>query len=214
MKTIITTILAAIITLSATTASAQGLLSKKKEYQGRKERSEYMQGAIPQNAEGKIVFTTTISAPGHSASNILQNLQQWAGLRYMPSTSRGVWNEPNYYNNGEFARMTVENGNITCQADEEIVFTNRTLARDASKIYYTLDIQNIADGKATATVRSIAYVYNLTDVAERIEAENWITDAEAISKKGTLYKGSAKFRIKTIDFVEALFAQIQEAANK
>ena len=41
---------------------------------------------------------------------------------------------------------------------------------------------------------------------ESYKAEEWISDAEAINKKGTkLYPRSGKFRIKTIDRIEEIF---------
>ena len=43
-------------------------------------------------------------------------------------------------------------------------------------------------------------------------AEEWITDKEAVNKKGTkLYPKSGKFRRLTVDRVEAIFAGFMDA---
>ena len=68
----------------------------------------------------------------------------------------------------------------------------------------------IEDGKVSAELRNISYTYSLTDTPQRIEAEDWITDKEAITKNNKLNRGSGKFRVKTIDLKDELFKEIQE----
>ena len=51
----------------------------------------------------------------------------------------------------------------------------------------------------------ISYKY---DVAEMMTAEEYITDKEAITKKGTLNRMYGKFRAKTVDLVNELFAEL------
>ncbi len=214
MKKLIIAAMAAFLPLCASTASAQGLFSKKQP-KGRQDLSAYMQGAVTEES-GKVVFRQVVDAPGKTKSQLFQNLQQWASFRYMPNAIQGEWNDDNYFHNFDFAKvLTAEAGSgvIECQADEEIVFTNKTLARDASHINYTLRI-TVADGRVEAVVSNIAYTYNLSDTPSRIAAEDWITDKEAISKKGTFYKGSGKFRVKTVDLKNQLFKEIGEAALK
>ena len=64
------------------------------------------------------------------------------------------------------------------------------------------------------TISNISYVYNLTDEPQRLTAEEWITDEEAISRKGKLYRVSGKFRVKTIDLQKQLFDEIAEVVAK
>ncbi len=206
MKKLLIAIMVAVLPVCVETASAQ--LFQKKDFQGRKDRKEYMQGAVPQ-ANGKVVFTKEFN----TAKNAFDALKQWAGLRFMPNTQQGVWSDANYFNNGDFALAeTPDQNTIVCTGDEELVFTNKALARDASKVNYKLTL-NITDTKVVATISDIAYIYNLTDVAERIPAEDWITDSEAFSKKGDLLRRVAKFRIKTIDLVDELFSEIESTIN-
>jgi len=202
MKKLLIAIMVAVLPVCVETASAQ--LFARKDFQGRKDRKEYMQGAVPQ-ANGKVVFTKEFA----TAKNAYDAIRQWAGLRYMPNTQQGTWLDANYFNNGDFALAeTPDKSTIVCTGDEELVFTNKALARDASRVNYKLTL-SITDTKVVATMTDIAYTYNLTDVPERIPAEDWIVDSEAFSKKGDLLRRVAKFRIKTIDLVDELFAEIE-----
>ena len=134
----------------------------------------------------------------------------------MPETERGVWNDDNYYKNNEFSKVVSADKNtgvIVCQADENIVFTNKTLAKDYTRVNYTLTIR-VKDNGGEVTMNNIIYTYNLTENLERIAAEDWITDKEAISKKGGLLKGAARFRIKTVDLKNELVKEIADAAQQ
>lgn len=196
------------------TADAQGLLTRK-EYKGRKETSAYMQGAVPEE-NGKVVFRQKIVTDAKTKEQVFRNLQQWLSLRYMANTTQGEWTDPTFYKNQEFAQVKeadAATGHFLCQGDEELVFASRALVYDATKFRYVLEVNVQADG-VEAVVRNIDYTYMLTDAPQRIEAEDWITDKEAFSSKGKLLKVSAKFRIKTIDAIEALFSEIGKAANK
>ena len=195
--------------------TAQAQLFSKKNFKGKMEASAYMQGAVPE-VNGKVEFNENFSAPGKTKDQFFQKVLSWANLRFMPETERGVWNDDNYYKNNEFSKVVSADKNtgvIVCQADENIVFTNKTLAKDYTRVNYTLTIR-VKDNGGEVTMNNIIYTYNLTENLERIAAEDWITDKEAISKKGTLYRNSAKFRIKTVDLKNELVKEITEAAQK
>lgn len=209
MKKLMTVLMVALLPICME-VQAQGLFSKK-EFQGRKQRSEYMRGAV-QEENGMVVFRQTWNqnAPSYTVDRVFKTLRSWADLRYTPNTQQGQWNDADYFKNFDFAQVnTPDNHTIVCTADEELVFTNKTLARDATRVTYKLTI-NITPEHIEAIVSNIIYTYNLTEHAERILAEDWITDREAFNKKGNLIRGSAKFRIKTIDTVEELFKEIGE----
>ena len=195
--------------------TAQAQLFTKKNFKGKMEASAYMQGAVPE-VNGKVEFNENFSAPGKTKDQIFQQVLSWANLRFMPETERGVWNDDDYYKNNEFSKVVSADKNtgvIVCQADENIVFTNKTLAKDFTRTNYTLTIR-VKDNGGEVTMNNIIYTYNLTEAAERIAAEDWITDKEAISKKGGLLKGSARFRIKTIDLKNELVKEIADAAQQ
>lgn len=213
MKRLFTLVMAVVLPLCA--MEAQGLFSNKEYEGGRQPRETYMHGAVPESAEGKIEFTKTIEAAGQSKFDLYLKLSQWANFRYNPSTERGRWNDADYFKNSEYARIvkaSAEDGFIKIQGNEDMVFTNKTLAKDMAIVSYTLEM-NVVNGKVTATIKNISYTYSLTDTPERIEAEDWITDKEAITKSGKLNKGSGKFRVKTIDLKDELFKEIEEAVK-
>ncbi len=195
--------------------TAQAQLFSKKNFKGKMEASAYMQGAVPE-VNGKVEFNENFSAPGKTKGQIIQKVLSWANLRFMPETERGVWNDDNYYKNNEFSKVVSADKNtgvIVCQADENIVFTNKTLAKDYTRVNYTLTIR-VKDNGGEVTMNNIIYTYNLTENLERIAAEDWITDKEAISKKGGLLKGAARFRIKTVDLKNELVKEIADAAQQ
>ncbi len=192
-------------------ADAQGLFSNKEYAGGRQPRETYMQGAVPE-VDGKVVFSKTFDTNGMSKFDVYMKLTQWATFRYNPSTERGKWNDADYFKNTEFARVleaSAEKGILKIQGNEEMVFTNKTLAKDTAIASYILML-TIEDGKVSAELRNISYTYSLTDTPQRIEAEDWITDKEAITKNNKLNRGSGKFRVKTIDLKDELFKEIQE----
>lgn len=212
MKKIIA--LALILTL-ALPSSAQKTLFGSRTKTTKVDNSAYMQGAVPE-VDGKVVFTQTFSAPGKSKADLCKALNSWASLRFMANSEFGQWNEPTYYKNLEYASVVLSDPNaarITCAGNEEQVFSNKLLAKDYTVLNYSLNL-DIQDGKVTATMTNIVYTYLLTDAMERIQAEEWITDKEAITKKGKLMRVSGKFRVKTIDVKDQLFKDIEEAINK
>lgn len=212
MKKILITLIAVLLPLFAADSMAQGIFSNKEYDGGRQPREAYLPGAVPE-VDGKVVFTKTYEAAGMSKADIYLRLSNWASFRYNPSTERGKWNDADYFKNTEYARVlkaSAEDGLLKIQGNEDMVFTNKTLAKDMTIVSYILET-TITDGKADVTIDNIVYTYNLTDNAERIEAEDWITDKEAFTKSGKFNKGSGKFRVKTVDLVTELFKEIEEA---
>jgi len=192
---------------------AQAQLFMKKTFEGKMPQENYLAGAVPEE-NGRVVFTKTIALPaGMSKEEAIGRLQQWASFRYLPNTEQGKWRDDNYFKNLDYARVLQSDilaGVIECQAHEEMVFTNKTLAKDYAEVNYLLSLA-VDASSVTVTMSNIIYTYSLTEVPERIAAEDWITDAEAISKNGTLYKGSARFRVKTVDLFNELAKEVEDA---
>jgi len=213
MKKIIT-LLALLLPLSTATVMAQGLFSKKEYDGGRQDRSVYMQGAVPE-FNGKVVFNKHIEAAGKSKSDLYKKMLQWASFRFNPETEYGKWPNADYFKNTEYARVLKaedENGLLKIQGNEDMIFTNKALAKDMAVASYILTL-TCTDGGIDVEMSNISYTYSLSETPERIEAEDWITDKEAFNKKGQLSKGSGKFRVKTIDLKDRLFEEIEAAAN-
>lgn len=193
-------------------AQSSGLFSKKK-IKMQKDMTEYLQKDAVPVVDGRVTFSTTISVPGVSKDEIYRKVLQWADLRYTPQTEHGEWTDKDYYKNLDNSMVREadkETGSIVCVGHEEQVFSNKTLAKDYCNTTYLLEI-GISDGSATVTMTNIIYTYNLTAENERLMAEDWITDEEAINKKGNLNRISGKFRVKTIDLKDELFSEINDA---
>ncbi|MBR4366004.1 MAG: DUF4468 domain-containing protein [Bacteroidaceae bacterium] len=178
------------------------------------EASYYMQGAVKE-VDGKVVFTETIELPGKSKDEIYNHLLQWVSLRFMPNSENGVWYERSYYKNRDYASIVSNDknaGKMTIKADEEWVFSNKTLAKDFTRAFYNLDF-SVSDGKVEMNMYNIFFDYEASN-NERMIAEEWITDAEAITKDGAgLHRRFGKFRVKTIDVKDELIAEIKAAVN-
>ena len=122
MKKVIFALTVLFCTMCTFEAQAQGLFTKK-EYQGRKPRTEYMQGAIKEEA-GKVVFNHTIDAAavaGYTPEKAKEAIARWASLRYTPNTQRGEWRDVDYFKNFEYPTVNInDNGQVECQGDERI----------------------------------------------------------------------------------------------
>ena len=163
------------------------------------EAAYYMQGAVKE-VDGKVVFNETIDFTGKTKEDIYNRVLQWAGLRFMPNTENGVWYERTYFKTRDFSAISSHEkntGKVSIRGDEELVFSNKTLAKDFTRIHYNLDL-SITDGKVTLSMYNIFYDYEASN-NERMIAEEWITDAEAISKDGAgLHRRFGKFRVAEI----------------
>ena len=87
------------------------------------------------------------------------------------------------------------------------------LLKDYTHVFYLFTAEAAA-GKVKLTMNNIAFVYVGSQETERIPAEDWITDKEALNKKGELRRISGKFRVKTIDLFDELAKEIEELAKK
>ena len=216
MKKIIIAILAVALPLMMQ-AQSEGLIARKA-YKGKADMSVYTaKGAIPEEA-GKVVFKDVISAPGKSKEDIFNKVAQWANLRYAPNTMMGDdYRDANFYKNIEFAAVKEadkQRGVIGCQGAEELIFSVKPLAKIFTQAFYRLDL-SVSDGKVEFMLHTLSF--NVDQGGEeflRMTAEEWITDAECLNKKGELRRTNGKFRIKTIDLVNELKKEISEAINK
>ena len=90
----------------------------------------------------------------------------------------------------------------------------KPLAKNYTQAFYLLDL-NVSDGKVEFSLNTLSFN---VDQGEgeflRMNAEEWITDAKCLNKKGALKRMNGKFRIKTIDLVNELKKEISEAINK
>lgn len=160
--------------------------------------AKYLRGAVPE-VDGKVVFSKTIEAPGKSASDIFSIIRG-----YMQKMMK----EKN-----QIHSLLVVNDSVGCQVgasfEEWLVFRKSAIVLDQTRFMYVLDAK-CQDGKAEVTLSHIRYLYEEKRNPQRLKAEGWITDDDAVNKKNTkLYPMTGKFRRKTIDRKDFLFNKIE-----
>lgn len=161
--------------------------------------SKYLAGAVPE-VDGKVVFTKEFSIPGMSQEEIYERLLNWmdARLKKNENNSRVVFSDK-------------EKGQIVGIGDEWIVFHSSALSLDRTKISYQMSVTCQAE-KSVIEIEKIRYSYR--EGKEKYTAEEWITDKYALNKAKTkLVRGLAKWRRKTVDFVDELCLGAAEALS-
>lgn len=159
---------------------------------------KYLRGAVPE-VDGKVVFTTTIDAPGKSANEIYTILHDYVAKMIKAK------NQLN-------SRLVIEDTDknmLAATFEEWLVFKNNAFVLDRTRFYFLLEVQ-CENGKANVTMCRIHYLYEENRKPQRLKAEEWITDDLAVNKKNTkLYPVSAKFRRKTIDRKDFIFNKFE-----
>ena len=86
---------------------------------------------------------------------------------------------------------------------------------ERARIYYFLTL-TANDGSCTFNMSRITYWYDDEDEKGGIKmiAEDWITDENAINKKGKLKTFEGKFRNKTIELKNILVNDLTQRLNK
>lgn len=201
MKKLIVTILALMpLTMWAQDNTWELPEQEQEEVKAEKENPDqkYLLGAVPV-VDGKVVFNKTIEAPGKSASQIYGILKQ-----YMEKLTKE--------SNQIHSQLLVADDSkheLGGSYEEWLVFKKTLLQLDQTRFLYVLEA-NCSDGKADVTLSRIRYLYDENRNPEHLKAESWITDKEAVNKKGTkLLPISGKFRRKTIDRKDFLFNKFE-----
>lgn len=159
---------------------------------------KYLAGAVPV-VDGKVVFTTTVDAPGKSASEVYAIVK-----RYLEKMTK----EENQF---EQSRIVVDDEathRVAGSYQEWLVFKATALTLDRTRFLYTL-MADCEDGKATLTLTRIVYLYEEERDPQTLKAEEWIIDEYGLNRKKTkLSRVAGKFRRKTIDRKDYLFNKI------
>lgn len=158
-------------------------------------------GVVPQDEKGDVGYTLDIDVPGRDAQQIYD--RAYAALDSLSKEECWV--------KGGIVLVNKKEKGIAGQYTEWLTFTKNFISLDRSKFNYTLII-NCTDGHLHATLEHISFLYEEDrPTAMRVSAEEWITDKNAVNKKGTkLLPMSAKFRRATIDRVKEIFAHIKQ----
>ena len=159
---------------------------------------KYMAGAVPE-VDGKVVFTRELNVSGFSGEQIYNALLDWSHKTFTENSSRILYTD-------------AQRGVIAAQG-EEVMIIKIGLFPGKVKAMYMLTI-NSSDGKCTLTTSRIRYKNNPSskDGEEIIAAEEYITDKYALNKTKTkIFRGTGDYRSKTIDIVDRIAAEAQNA---
>ena len=166
--------------------------------------AKYLKGAVPE-VNGKVVFTKHINAPGKSAAQIYDILHQY--LQKMVK-------EKNQLENSKLITEDTQKHKLVASFEEWLVFKKSALVLDQTRFYYAIKAE-CKNGGVDVTMSHIRYLYEEQRTPQRLVAEGWITDKDAVNKKNTrLFPGSGKFRRKTIDRKDFLFNKFESLLNE
>lgn len=172
------------------------------------DESKYLAGAVPQNELGVVVFQNSYEVPGKSKLEIYQALKEY--------TQNEILKGPNALTQCRFVEQDEDGGLLAARVDENLYFTRKAWVSHKTRIFYEL-IYNIGDGKFNVEMRRIHYLYDEQETPNSkplsFTAEEWITDKEAITKKGKLLKRAKNFRIYTIERKNEVFREAAKAAG-
>lgn len=162
--------------------------------------SKYLAGAVPEE-NGMVVFRKSFRVPGKSQQDVLAGVKDFVVNDLVGKGIEGL--RTRVISDGQ------EGGLVVARVEEWMVFKNKPLYLDRTRFRYQLSAKVTGD-KVEMEISQISYYYaEQTDGTngESYKAEEWITDQAAIAKSGKkLYPRSGKFRKKTIDRVEEIFA--------
>ncbi|MBR6857273.1 MAG: DUF4468 domain-containing protein [Bacteroidaceae bacterium] len=171
---------------------------------GNESDPKYGRGAVPEDENGNVYFTTAVKIPDNMSEDVCYNiLLNWAKGRFaLP-----------YANAGRILNEDATTRRFIFHVDQMIVFKSTSFVADESKIAYNFSVA-VKNGEFTMTMTDIKYRYEegRETGGKSFTAEDWITDSEAFNRKGTKFlKSTGKFRIKTIDLKDLLFQKATDA---
>lgn len=164
-----------------------------------KNDSKYLAGAVPE-VDGRVVFTKEYHIPGLTKEEIFSRALNWMQTRLAKQQ-----------NNSRVVLQEMEKGQIVGLDDEWIVFSSTALSLDRTRILCQLYV-SCADEKCRLEVTKMSFVYR--EGKEKYKAEEWIVDKYALNKRqDKLVLGLAKWRRKTVDFVDGLCLDLAEGLS-
>ena len=166
--------------------------------------AKYLAGAVPE-VDGRVIFSTTIKAPGKSAKQIFDLLRK---------DMERITKESNQFEQSRISLADSVKMQVAGSYQEWLVFKNKPLNLDRTRFFYTL-IADCRDGEATIQLTRIHDLYDEERLAMTYRAEEWINDRYGLNKKQTkLARVSGKFRRKTIDRKDYLFNRFTKLLEK
>jgi len=164
-----------------------------------KEDPKYLRGAVPEE-DGKVVFTLDLNVPGKDAAQIYDQVYEYLDKLTL---------EENQLKGSQVSLINKKEHIIAASIKEWLVFSSSFISLDRTEFDYTV-IARCEDRHLLLTISRIYYVYDEGGKEPmKAHAEEMITDRAAVNKKGNdLVRMYKKFRKKTIDRKDEIFAQI------
>lgn len=160
---------------------------------------KYLEGAVT-TQDGKVVFSTTLKAPGKTASQIYDIL-----LAELQKQTK----EEGQFEQSRITLSDKDKHEICGSYQEWLVFKRSALVLDRTRFLYYI-IVNCRDGEADVKLARIYYIYDEEREVQNLPAEDVITDEYGLKKnKQKLSRVYGKFRKKTIDRKDYLFNKYQ-----
>lgn len=160
----------------------------------------YLAGAVTEK-DGNVQWTLDLDLPGRDAQSIYDTM-----LNFLTALTK----EENQLEGSTVALVNKQDHIIVATIREWLVFKDNFLSLDRTKFFFTL-MANCQDGHLTVDMNRVSFRYQEKSDRETVfKAEEWISDKYALNKSKTkLYKGSGKFRRKSVDRKEYLFNAIK-----
>lgn len=169
---------------------------------------KYLAGAVPQNEQGIVTFSRTYDVPGKSQQEIFALLRDFI--------DQTVIHGENSLPQARLVENDEEQGLIAARVEEYLYFRRSALVTHRTRLLYDLEI-NVRDAAFSIEMRRIRYIYEEEEtpnnLPQQFTAEEWITDKEALTKKGTLLRKSRNFRVFTLERKDELFRAAAKAAG-
>jgi hypothetical protein len=166
---------------------------------------KYLKGGVPEE-NGIIIFRKSFSVPNMSSDMIYSTLYNYV--------TKVIIEPAIHEQRTRILSDGKEDGLIVAKVEEYMTFRHVFLNLDRTRFIYQLQAQ-VKGNKVNLAISQISYYYDEDSDGNggiTYKGEEWISDAEAVNKKGTkLYPRSGKFRIKTIDRVEEIFEGFMDA---
>jgi len=168
----------------------------------------YLSGAVPV-VDGYVQFDTVFNVKGKKQAEIMQLLQSYVQSQLVEGEDQ--------LPQARITEVTPDSGLIAASIEEYMYFKRTNWQIHRVRFYYQI-IFRVSDGKFAAAIRRLHYRYDPEVTAGEFDddrrAEQWITDENALTKKGTkLARVSGKFRKKTIDRVHEIFHEAAKATG-
>lgn len=162
------------------------------------QNEKYMAGAVPEIG-GKVVFERELNVPLFSKDQIYNALVDWATKKFSGKSNRVISTDNSQ-------------STVLLQGENEMVI-KIGLFPGKVKMHYILAAE-CSNGKCTLKTTRVRYTNNPAskNSSDIITAEEYITDKYALNKTKTkIFKGTGDYRIQTIDIVDNIAKEAQDA---